>query len=73
VTCIIITSDVYNKKLFLAWGPACILFFFICFYFLALDGGVKPDVTSNVAVSDTKTQIGFTLPSVNPGEIGKIQ
>ncbi|CAB4026554.1 receptor-type tyrosine- phosphatase eta-like isoform X1, partial [Paramuricea clavata] len=39
----------------------------------ALDGDVKADVTSNVAVSDTKTQIGFRLPSVNLREIGKIQ
>ena len=45
----------------------------ICFYFLALDD-VKPDVTSNVAVTDDKTQIGFRLPSINDlSEKTKIQ
>jgi hypothetical protein len=45
----------------------------ICIYFLALDD-VKPDVTSNVAVTDDKTQIGFRLPSISDlSEKTKIQ
>jgi hypothetical protein len=43
----------------------------ICFYVLDLEV-IVPDVTSNVAVSDDKTQVGFTLPSVKPAEKSNI-